>query len=200
MHAYDSNRKSDPSQYEQNGAPAPAADGINPHRRVSQMAASVTSDRSQSPISRTGTPGAPHDPNIAPQHLFDGVATLPDPHFGNGTPSDPALHMRQPSPARPGLSNGQHPTSTREYEELLALNTTLRTRVSELEVINMVYSDNEQNLCRERDQAIQERDEYKRKAEELERQLLDLQAQAGNDDEHISKKPRLSPDTETQQQ
>merc|ERR1711939_582641 len=51
-------------KFDQNGLPAslPEAttpNGINPHRRVSQMATSVTSDRSHSPVSRTGTPGRP---------------------------------------------------------------------------------------------------------------------------------------------
>src|ERR1700761_7203550 len=107
-------------------------DNVNPHRRVSQMAASISSDRSQSPISRTGTPGAQHDPNIAPQHLFDGVATLADPHYANGIATDPALQLSQPSPGTSAMANGQHAGGI-SYDELFALNTNLRTRVSELE-------------------------------------------------------------------
>ncbi|EXJ54068.1 GATA-binding protein, other eukaryote [Cladophialophora yegresii CBS 114405] len=173
-------------KFEQNGGPPAATDNMNPHRRVSQMAASVASDRSQSPISRTGTPGAQHDPNIAPQHLFDGVTALADAHYSNGIPTDPALQLSQPPAA---LSNGQHGAAAMSYDDLVGLTNSLRTRVSELEVINMVYHDNESNLCRERDRALQERDEYKRKVEELERQLLEGQA----DDEHVAKRPRLSP-------
>lgn len=75
------------------------------------------------------------------------------------------------------------------YDQLVAANTTLRTRVSELEVINMVYSDNENSLRGERDRAIQERDELKRKVEELESQLRHASEQ-----EHPAKKPRLSTD------
>ena len=170
-------------QFEQHGAPAPAE--INPHRRVSQMASSIASDRSQSPVSRTGTPGV-HDPNIAPQHLFDGVAALSDSHYSNGIPTDAALQLNHGASGA-ALSNGQHSTAT-AYDDLVMLTNTLRTRVSELEVINMVYHDNESNLCRERDRAIQERDEYKRKAEEMERQLLETQAY----DDHVAKRPRLS--------
>ncbi|OAP55723.1 protein GZF3 [Fonsecaea erecta] len=197
-------------KFEPNGGPPPQTDnsnGINPHRRVSQMAVSVASDRSHSPVSRTGTPGAHHDPNIAPQHIFDGVSTAADPHYNNsnhhhhqhhqhhnGSPTDPSLHPNptQPSPSTASMHNNssQHAETPMSYDQLAALNTRLRTRVSELEVINMVYHDNEQNLCRERDRAIQEREDWKHKAEELQRRLqeIDEQQQQG----HISKKPRLS--------
>ena len=163
---------------------------MNTHRRVSQMAMSTASDQSQSPISRTGTPAVHHDPNIAPQNLFDGIAALQDPHYGAGVPTDPALQLNNPSPGVSTMTNG-HVANAMSYDDLLGLTTSLRTRVSELEVINMVYHDNEQNLCRERDRAFQERDEYKRKAEDLEKQVLNAQT----NDEHISKKPRLSPET-----
>lgn len=150
------------------------------------MAASVTSDRSHSPISRTGTPGALHDPNIAPQHLFDGASNLGEHQF-NGSSSLPAIHANHPSPSVGSLSNDRHPDPAITYEQLVAMNTSLRTRVSELEVINMVYSDNENSLRTDRDRAVRERDEWKRKAEELEERL-----QAVNEREPPSKKPRLS--------
>ena len=149
------------------------------HRRVSQMAASVASDRSHSPVSRTHTPGL-HDPNIAPQHVFDGV-TLEDAPFG-GSPSLPPLNLGQPSP-----SNLEGAVS---YEQLLAANTNLRTRVSELEVINMVYSDNENSLRSERDNAVRERDEFKRRVEELEQQLQDPAEIV-----HPNKRAKLSDDS-----
>ncbi|KIW88029.1 protein GZF3 [Cladophialophora bantiana CBS 173.52] len=183
-------------KFEHNGGQPPQTDslnGINPHRRVSQMAGSA-SDRSHSPISRTGTPTAHQDPNIAPQHLFDSVSAIVDPHYNNhnGSPADAALHPNptQPSPSTAPMSDGQkHVEPLMSYDQLAALNTRLRTRVSELEVINMVYHDNEQNLCRERDRAIQEREEWKRKVEELQRRLQEV----NNDDpRHIAKKPRLS--------
>lgn len=159
--------------------------GINPHRRVSQMTASVTSDRSHSPVSRTGTPGALHDPNIAPQHLFDGAA-MNDHHF-NGSPSLPALHFNQPSPSAISLGGDRHLEAPMTYEQLVAANTNLRTRVSELEVINMVYSDNENSLRSERDRAFKERDELKRKFDELEKRFQEI-----NDPEQPLKRPRLS--------
>ena len=144
------------------------------HRRVSQMVNSAGSDRSQSPISRTGTPGL-HDPNIAPQHIFDGV-TLSDHHF-TGSPLPP-LNLGQPSP--------NNPEGSTSYEQLVATNANLRMRVSELEVINMVYSDNEEGLRTERDDALRERDELKRKVDDLQRQLS-----AANDLAHPNKKQKL---------
>ncbi|KEF58279.1 GATA-binding protein, other eukaryote [Exophiala aquamarina CBS 119918] len=181
----------DLSKFDQNGLPASQSEmvsppnGINPHRRVSQMAASVTSDRSHSPVSRTGTPGALHDPNIAPQHLFDGAA-INDPHF-NGSPSLPAMHFNHPSPGAISLGGDRHLEAPMSYEQLVVANTNLRTRVSELEVINMVYSDNENSLRAERDRAVKERDELKRKFEELEKRIQEL-----NDPEQPTKRQRLS--------
>lgn len=141
------------------------------------MAASIGSERSHSPISRTGTPGV-NDPNIAPQHIFDSV-NLGDHHFG-GSPSLPPLNL------------GQSPSNidaTGSYEALVAANTNLRTRVSELEVINMVYSDNENGLRTERDNAVRERDDLKRRVEELENQL-----KAATDLPHPSKKAKTTHD------
>jgi GATA-binding protein, other eukaryote len=153
---------------------------INPQaRRVSQMA---NSDRSHSPVSRTNTPGLHPDPNIAPQHMFDGVS-LPDQPF-TGSPSLPPLNLGQPSPGQQD-SNGN-------YEQLMAANANLRMRVSELEVINMVYSDNENNLRSERDNAMRERDEFKRKFEDLEKQLKEATELA-----HPTKKARLDDATDS---
>jgi GATA-binding protein, other eukaryote len=78
------------------------------------------------------------------------------------------------------MANGQLPPS---YDELAVAVSTLRTRVNELEVINMVYHDNEQSL-------VHERDQLKRKVEELERQLSQAKAQPMEND-HIAKKPRI---------
>ena len=151
------------------------------NHRVSQMVNSGASDRSHSPISRTGTPGLHHDPNIAPQHMFDGVS-LADQAFG-GSPSLPPLNLGQPSPNNPEASSS--------YEQLMAVNANLRMRVSELEVINMVYSDNENSLRNDRDNALLERDNLKRKVEDLENQL-----RSTADFAHPTKKQRMDEETE----
>ncbi|KAI1612795.1 GATA-binding protein [Exophiala viscosa] len=182
-------------KFEPNGLPASQPEittpnGLNTHRRVSQMAASVTSDRSHSPVSRTGTPVVHHDPNIAPQHLFDGASAMPDHHANGSSPSLPALHtLNQPSPPGTNASAHDRHSESLTYDQLLAANTTLRTRVSELEVINMVYLDNENSLRKERDKVVQERDDLKRRVDELENQLHEV-----NNQEHPSKKQRLSPE------
>lgn len=148
------------------------------HRRVSQMNTQLYPERSQSPISRTGTPSMHHDPNIAPQHMFDGVAL--------------ADHVFQ-TPALPSLGNHPSPGSEHlTYEQLLAQTTMLKTRVSELEVINMMFQDNLNNLSREKDDAVRGQEDLKRRVEELEHQaqmsLVDL------DQPHPHKKPRLDVD------
>ncbi|KIW39545.1 protein GZF3 [Exophiala oligosperma] len=178
-----------PKKKYENGASAPitevsAPNGFSLHRRVSQMATTAPSDRSHSPVSRTGTPGAQHDPNIAPQHMFDGASAAAD--HSNASPILPGVHsLSQPSPSAAALTADRSESMT--YEQLVAVNTNLRTRVSELEVINGFYSDNENNLRRERDSAVRERDDLKRKVEELERQL-----QERDEADHPAKKPRLS--------
>jgi GATA-binding protein, other eukaryote len=167
----------------ENGLPATqSAEMITPqnHRRVSQMAGLAHSDRSHSPISRTGTP---LDPNIAPQHLFDGVG-LGDQHF-TGSPSLPPLNLGQPSPGNPETAGG--------YDQLMATNANLRMRVSELEVINMVYSDNENSLRFERDQAVRERDQAVRERDDLKRKVGDLETRLREAAElvHPNKKQKL---------
>lgn len=150
-------------------------------RRVSQMNTQLY-ERSQSPTSRTGTPSMHHDPNIAPQHMFDGVAL--------------ADHVFQ-TPALPSLGNHPSPGSEHmSYEQLLAQTTILKTRVSELEVINMMFQDNLNNLSRERDDAIRGQEDLKRRVDELEHQaqmsLVDL--------DHPHKKPRLEDEAPSQNQ
>lgn len=152
------------------------------HQRVSQMAGQIGVERSHSPVSRTGTPSMHHDPNIAPQHMFDGV-TLQDHTFQ--TPALPTLG-NHPSPGSIASLNDRQLEPPMTYDQLLAQNTLLKTRVSELEVIKMVYSDNEINLRRERDEAIGAQNAFKRRIEELEEQL-----QNGWESTHVNKKARI---------
>lgn len=119
----------------------PDADGqlaLAQHRRVSGKISSGLSDRSQSPISRTGTPNFAHPSNIAPQHMFE-QALSSDAVFthGFGLP-------RQPSPGGGSTSslNGvgvAHLEPPLPYDSLAAQNTALKTRVSEMELINDLF-------------------------------------------------------------
>ncbi|KAK8217348.1 GATA zinc finger protein 3 [Zalaria obscura] len=120
------------------------------HRRTSDH-------RSPSPLSRTGTPGL-HNPNIAPQHLFDNI----DPSFQS--PSVPQFALRQPSPSAASL-NGAHLEPPATYGELSGSNSHLKTRVSELEVIN--------DLFRGRVAELEQSEQEARRAETLAREAAD---------------------------
>ena len=127
-----------------------------------------------------------HDPNIAPQHMFDGV-TLND-HPFHASPSLPALGFGHPSPGSTTSANDRHLEPPATYEQLLRSNTDLRTRVTELEVINMMVSESEAGLRKERDHALRNEDDLRRRVHELEQQL--------SNDEHQAKRVRLSDEVE----
>lgn len=132
---------------------------------------------SPSALSRSDTPGAAvsgHSSNIAPQHLFD-TASLPSEAFAS--PSLPAFSLRQPSPSASslngsGAANGNG-DSAPSYETLSSQNNQLRTRVSELEVINDLFRGRVAQLEQhERDARRGEQ----AKEEEVARLRADLQA------------------------
>jgi GATA-binding protein len=97
------------------------------------------------PLARTSSPGSlstsaygTHNPNIAPQHIFDTVSLTTDSFI---SPNLPSFALRQPSPSVAslnGTTNGNG-DSTLSYDALSAHNNQLRTRVSELEVINDLF-------------------------------------------------------------
>ncbi|KAI9672508.1 MAG: hypothetical protein M1817_003274 [Caeruleum heppii] len=134
------------SLFDQNGLSGTRSDGGTPppgsvaHRRTSGKTSSGASNGSNSPVSRTGTPGfANGSHHLAPHGMFDGVS-LAEQGF-HPSPSLPALHLSHPSP---GSVSSYHDRHTGEaphhsHESLLAANTSLKTRVSELEVINDLY-------------------------------------------------------------
>lgn len=188
---------------------------LGPHgyRRTSGKTSPGHSDRSRSPISRTNTPGTQHNSNIAPQHMFDSV-TLGEQGFNPST-SLPALQLRNPSPISTSSINDRLFDGPQTYEGLLAANTSLKTRVSELEVINelfrgrvaeleqsdatarrseMVMRDSEARLRRSVEEAQTREEELKRRIFDLELQLGDQGSYSGNlgVDEHRAKKIRLS--------
>ncbi|KAL1981372.1 hypothetical protein VTN96DRAFT_2715 [Rasamsonia emersonii] len=171
--------------------------GSQGYRRASRKTSPGHSDRSNSPISRTNTPGVPslqqqHNSNIAPQHMFDSV-TLTDHNFNNSN-TLPALQIRQPSPGSTSSVVDRHLDVPQTYEGLLAANTSLKTRVSELEVINelfrgrvaeleqsdatarrseMIVRDSEVRLRRSLEEAHRREEELKRRISELEQQLAE---------------------------
>jgi GATA-binding protein, other eukaryote len=149
--------------------------------RSSHKASSGASDRSHSPVSRTDTPHMHHDPNIAPQHIFDGVS-LNDQAFQH-SPSLPGLHLSHPSPGSTSSLNDRHLEPPQTYEQLFLQNTQLKTKVSELEVINIM----------QRESATREVSELTSEVEDLKRQLRELKQTLEERDveQRPSKKPRL---------
>jgi GATA-binding protein, other eukaryote len=125
-----------------------------------------------------------HDPNIAPQHIFDGVS-LNDQAF-QPSPSLPGLHLNHPSPGSTSSLNDRHLEPPQTYEQLFVANTQLKTKVSELEVINIM----------QRESATREVSELTSEVEDLKRQLNQLKQslQARDAGQPPSKKPRLSDD------
>jgi GATA-binding protein, other eukaryote len=155
-----------------------------------------------------------HNSNIAPQHLFDSV-TLGDQGFSSAN-TLPALQLRQPSPGSTSSMVDRHLEAPQTYEALLAANTSLKTRVSELEVINglfrgrvaeleqsdatarrseMIARDSEARLRRSLDDSQRREEELKRRLSELEHVAEhsgSLSLQGNGSGEPAMKKIRLS--------
>jgi GATA-binding protein len=179
---------------ETNGLPAahPDADGslgLAQHRRASGKISSGLSDRSQSPISRTGTPNFLHPSNIAPQHMFEQALNGDVFH----SPSLSAFGHRAPSPANSSI-NGSHLEAPLPYDTLAAQNTALKTRVSEMELINDLFRnrvtelENSENAARDTEAKLRaELEEVRQRESDLKRRLDDLE-----DESPQHKKPRFS--------
>ncbi|EED13193.1 GATA transcription factor (AreB), putative [Talaromyces stipitatus ATCC 10500] len=193
--------------------------GAQGYRRASGKMSPGHSDRSNSPVSRTDTPGMSslhqHNSNIAPQHMFDSV-TLGDSSF-NPANTLPALQLRQPSPGSTSSMVDRHLDVPQTYEGLLAANTSLKTRVSELEVINelfrgrvaeleqsdatarrseMIARDSEARLRRSLEDSQRREEDLKHRISELEQHLSDHSGsgpfQGNGVNEPAMKKIRLS--------
>ncbi|KAJ5496024.1 GATA type zinc finger protein asd-4 [Penicillium diatomitis] len=183
----------------------------NAYRRASRKMSPGHSDRSNSPLSRTDTPGfgsmQAHNSNIAPQHMFDQVTAGRD--GGLGSSGLPALPLRQPSPS----ALDRQLDSPQTYESLLALNTSLKTRVSELDLINelfrgrvaeleqsdasarrseMIARDSEARLRRSLEETQRREEELKRRVSELEQQLGASASVEADSSEPSAKRIRLS--------
>ena len=149
------------------------------------------SDRSNSPVSRNETPA--HPSNIAPQHIFDGVSSA---EHAFQSPAIPAFQLRQPSPGSTSPFNDRNLEPLQTYEGLLQANTFLKTRVSELEVINDLYKgtvnqyeqggapqaemipkDSGSQLRQSLEQALRREEDLKRHIDELEREVAELRGE-----------------------
>ncbi|KAJ5716059.1 hypothetical protein N7493_007970 [Penicillium malachiteum] len=197
-----------------NGLPAQPDSGTPPltnnYRRNSRRNSNGHSDRSNSPLSRNETPGFgslhAHNSNIAPQHMFDSV-----------TRGDGALNLSGKMAPLPLGSPSAMNDSPQTYESLLALNTSLKTRVSELDLINELFRgrvaeleqsdasarrsemiardsesrlrDSEARLRRSLEEAQHREEGLKRRITELETQLTEVE---GDNGEPSAKRIRLA--------
>ena len=160
---------------------------------------SGASDRSNSPISRTNTPGN-HRSSIAPSHMFD-TAPLADTTFAHirHSPSLPSLQFRHHSPGSVASYGDKHLEPPQTYEHLQQHNTTLKTKVSELEVINGLYKDrigeleHNDRLHRQahEDARIRE-DNLRRRLDDLEREIIEMRKGSSPDSLKRAFKEELS--------
>jgi len=152
-------------------------------RRASGKISSGLSERSQSPISRTGTP-AFHQSNIAPQHMFDAASGAIHPDAFHSPSLSTGFPMRQPSPGATSSVNGSHLEPPLTYDSLVAQNAYLKTRVSELEVINDLFrgrvtelENSEQEARGIEGQLRQELEESRVREADLKRRLDELESE-----------------------
>jgi GATA-binding protein len=164
------------------GAQAYPPNGL-PH--TAQMGSGLShgqaQDRVASPgtsLSRSGTPSQHQNPNIAPQHIFDTV-TLPNDNFASPAPH----HLETPQ----------------SFDALAAHNNALRTRVSELEVINDLFKGRVSELETSEQEAKREVEALKREVEALKRKNVEAVADTTTtadekDEKRATKKAKLNDD------
>jgi GATA-binding protein len=120
-----------------------------------------------------------------------------DDHYSHHSPTLPPMHVRQPSPGRSASplngANGLEVPQT--YEQLIAQNSALKTRVSELEVINELFRgrvtqleqdessarrgeearrESEQSLMARLEESQRRENQLKRRLDDIERELSEI--------------------------
>ena len=178
-------------------------------RYGSRKASSGASDRSCTPASRTATPAVNYPSNIAPQHLFDGVASSEQTY--QHTASIPSLNKRQASSGSNSSLNERNAEHSPNSDEL----RQAKTRISELEFVNDLFkgrvdqleADSHRAEIQQRESDTQLRFVYeqsqarenvlKHEIEDLKREIESLKYEMGelkNTQPH-SKRQRLSDDS-----
>jgi GATA-binding protein, other eukaryote len=123
-------------------------------RRTSQKSTNGQTDGSHSPVSRTATPSYNHH-SLPPFHGIDDAQ-----YQANTLAPFNATSLQPGAPTSP--SNGErHLEFPQTHEQLIAANASLKTRVSELEVIN--------DLFRNRVTQLEQEEENARGGQELSR-------------------------------
>lgn len=129
-------------------------------------------------------------------HLQHFDTSLADHQFHH-SPSLPPLHLRQPSPGHSenSINGDRHLDVPQTYEQLIATNASLKTRVSELEVINELFRgrvtqleqdeanarrgeemrrESEHNLRAQLDESQRRENQLKRRLDDLEREVAEM--------------------------
>lgn len=186
---------------------------LGSYRRASQHFPGSDGIISRSSTPSTYPPHPSHTSNIAPQHLFDGVSIEGSPHhpyssthspsFTHGSlhPSNLSAPPRNNSPSSSSLLNGatsHHVSET--YDSLAHQNDKLKTRVSELEVINDLFRGrvaelerNEAEATRNLDDALRRLHQASSRLEEIERRETELGCNGDHQDsERSTKRLRMS--------
>ncbi|PNS16996.1 protein GZF3 [Sphaceloma murrayae] len=164
--------------------------------------ASGSTDRSNSPPHAGEAVGL--GTNIAPQHIFDHVS-LAESAFNS--PALPGFTLRHPSPSVSSM-NGHLDQTNGGYQDMHSASNGahLKTRVSELEVINDLFrgrvaelESSEQEARRSESMAREETSRVKRdleaalgREEVLKRRVEELEARINGDGEGTRKRTRLS--------
>ena len=127
-----------------NGADVGQSNGVGNARRPSQRSANGNGDDTNSPISRTGTPNM----YAAAAHpLYQNMTNLDD-QFQAQQLASFGVTGTSPGRATSPL-NGERLDIPPTHEQLIAANASLKTRVSELEVIQELYRGRIQQLEQE---------------------------------------------------
>ncbi|KAJ6188277.1 GATA transcription factor nreB-Penicillium chrysogenum [Penicillium mononematosum] len=177
-----------------NGIPPRSEAGTPPlgshgYRRASRKMSSGHSDRSNSPVSRTETPGFgsmnAHNSNIAPQHMFDSVTLGDSLNSSSGLPS---RQMRQPSPS---AVDRQLDSPTHSKVSWPSTHPSRHADASARRS-EMIVRDSEVRLRRSLEDAQRREEDLKRRVSDLERQLGSGSAGDAESGEPLAKKIRLS--------
>lgn len=112
-------------------------------------------------------------------------------HTFQASPSLPALHLSHPSPGSTSSLIDRHLEPPQTYDQLVLLNNQLKTRVNELELINMMRTESEARLQKDLDAVRRNEEDLKRRLDHLEQHINDRDTH----DAHPSKRTRLSEPT-----
>jgi GATA-binding protein len=107
-------------------------------------------------------------------------------HSDFHSPSMPGFGLRAPSPATSSI-NGSHLEAPLPYDALAAQNTVLRTRVSEMELINDLFRNRVTELEQSEQSARQTESTLRQELEETKQREADLKRRL---DEYENDSPR----------